>query len=184
MASSIIQLTALLLVPVNSLGYCQPITHPKNCRHRDRTVIFSLPSSFDEDILPTKDKIELNGDGALEDDYIDSKPDLNNNNKNILQDESENDDQYPLLLDYRDDLDDGMDMIELNAAEGMDLKPNAELDDAGPIADNFLAVALQTPSESNAEMIRTPQKNPRMQMFAYLSQPSMSFSCLLFVMHA
>lgn len=129
--------------------------------------------SLDDDSVPTKEKIEANGgdenkiqggDGYF---YMDSTPDLNEQNKKyIIQEELDDEDQYNLLA-YRSELDDNMD-IELNS----------EIDDYDSnLIDNFWAWALQTPlsSQSKSQMRRTRPKNRRMQMFSYLSQPSKSF---------
>jgi len=117
-----------------------------------------VPPSFDEDILPAKDKVGLNGAGFLEDDIVsNATPDLSQR-QDFREEESENEDQYT-ALDYTGDLED----------------PNGDVEGSSLLDDAWIQ-ALETPSEpavqtSSAERSKASRKNPRMQMFAYLSQP-------------
>jgi len=115
---------------------------------------------LDDDCIPIKEKSELNGDGGIPVPFCasdDSEQDLNDHDRqdNEFQDVDDDEDQVSALSKY----------------DSMGATTNTTIYDSN-IIDNIWAVALQAPlPKPNNRSRRLSQKNRRMRMFSYLSQP-------------
>lgn len=124
-----------------------------------------IRSLDDDKVGSTEDRLRFNGN-----DDLDSTSDLNGHGNQVDDDI----DQFDLLeADEEIDVEDNIDNDNVN-----NIMLKAKIEDSN-LVDNFWAWALQTESSSRRDIRDRSKssrpKNPRMQMFAYLSQPSKLF---------